>query len=115
MKRTATQLTADTSADRQSLTSSLMMLKRRITGSEQLEILTRAIEASNNVTALLMDRAKEEGIVVVIESIKNHNFDNGNYVIEEGVEVSFDGESFKYELPHEVITLNSLEELTEYL
>jgi len=51
----------------------------------------------------------------LIEEIKNHNFDNGNYVIKEGLEVSFDGDDFKLELPNEVVVINeSLEELKEY-
>ena len=50
----------------------------------------------------------------LIEEIKNHNFDNGNYVIKEGLEVSFDGDVFKLELPNEVVVFEQLEELKEY-
>jgi len=51
----------------------------------------------------------------LIENVKNHNFDNGNFVIEQDVEISFDGDNFKYELPNEVITLSSLEEIVDYI
>ena len=51
----------------------------------------------------------------LIENVKNHNFDNGNFVIEQDVEISFDGDNFKYELPNEIITLSSLEEIVDYI
>ena len=50
----------------------------------------------------------------LIENVKNHNFDNGNFVIEQDVEISFDGDNFRYELPNEVITLDSLEKIEDY-
>jgi len=51
----------------------------------------------------------------LIENVKNHNFDNGNFVIEQDVEISFDGDNFRYELPNEVITLDSLEKIEDYV
>jgi len=48
----------------------------------------------------------------IIENIKNHNFDNGNFIISEGVEVSFDVDFhvFNLQLPSEIVELESLEE-----
>jgi len=50
----------------------------------------------------------------IIEEVKSHNFDNGNFVITEGVEISCKDYEFKVQLTNEVITLKDLDELKEY-
>lgn len=50
----------------------------------------------------------------LIKEVKRHNFDNGNYIVDENIEISFDGDNFKIQLTNEVITLKNLDELKEY-
>ena len=52
---------------------------------------------------------------MIIDQIKNHNFDNGNFIFSDGEEMSFDGDNFKLELYNEVLTYQNLEEYREYL
>ncbi len=55
----------------------------------------------------------EKSITTIIEEVKAHNFDNGNFIYGT-VEISFDGDNFKIELTEEVITLTNLDELNDY-